>query len=331
MEQESMGLNMPSELDSEDQPEKPGVLKIVLPFITTGFIFWWLFRGIDFDGLTAAMAVINLPMAILAVAIYTLVFFFAEALSFGKAYKWFLTEEVSWKDIASLVVGKHLIATLFAPLAEVILPTYFLRTWGIRVLHSVSAFGFVIFCDTFCLNLVLTIALLISGSESLGAYWIYFILGSWIFQACMLTYFLTSFIRQRIPFFYNWAINYAYTKAKLKHYLTLYGIRSIIHIAMPVAVGIMLSAMDMHLSIPQLLLFVPVFVISAFLPISVGGYGGPQGAAMLLLVNVWHLTTPEQAIAFSLVWSTLFLITRTVGSAVFAWPMWNLIQQKKDI
>jgi len=68
---------------------------------------------------------------------------------------------------------------------------------------------------------------------------------------------------------------------------------------------------------------------SIFLPISAGGYGGPQGAAVLFLVQLWDLCSMEQALGFSLLWSTLFLIGRAMVSGIFLLPLWKMFQSIK--
>jgi hypothetical protein len=76
----------------------------------------------------------------------------------------------------------------------------------------------------------------------------------------------------------------------------------------------------------QLILLGTLVLSTAMLPLSVGGYGGPQGVAVLLLVEAWGVASREDALAFSLVWSTMFLVGRVVVGAALAVPLLRLVE-----
>ena len=109
----------------------------------------------------------------------------------------------------------------------------------------------------------------------------------------------------------------------------IYCVRVLTFTAMSLTVYYLLLQMDIKLTIAQALIFMPLFVASTFLPISAGGYGGPQGAAILFLVQLWEITTTEQALAFSIVWSTLFLLGRAVFGGLLVIPYWRLVHQSE--
>jgi hypothetical protein len=82
-----------------------------------------------------------------------------------------------------------------------------------------------------------------------------------------------------------------------------------------------------HLGAGQLALLGALLFSTAMLPLSVAGYGGPQGVAVLLLVEAWGVATREDALAFSLVWSTIFLVGRLIVGAALAVPLVRLLER----
>ena len=122
------------------------------------------------------------------------------------------------------------------------------------------------------------------------------------------------------------AVFFTFRQAEFKQYLFVYGVRLALIVGQVIAVQILLDTLNIHLKLWQLLIFVPFFYGSAMLPISAGGYGGPQGAAILFLVEMWNVTNTETALVFSLVWSTLFLFWRVVIGVTFLLPLWKRLQ-----
>jgi hypothetical protein len=51
-------------IPKEEAPEKPSIVKILVPFVATALIFWWIFRGINFDNLKQALSEARLGLAI---------------------------------------------------------------------------------------------------------------------------------------------------------------------------------------------------------------------------------------------------------------------------
>jgi uncharacterized membrane protein YbhN (UPF0104 family) len=83
-----------------------------------------------------------------------------------------------------------------------------------------------------------------------------------------------------------------------------------------VCVTVLLHGWGASPTIAQVLTFGPLFLVSGTLPISLGGYGGPQGIAVALLADAWGLLPAADALAFSLVWSTAVLLTQLVTGVV---------------
>ena len=68
---------------------------------------------------------------------------------------------------------------------------------------------------------------------------------------------------------------------------------------------------------------IPLVVLSLFLPIGVGGYGGPQLIAWFLFVKLGAAGTADQVVAYSLLWSAGFLAGRALIGLVFIRRFWS--------
>jgi len=310
--------------------EKPGILRIIAPFAGTALIFWWILGRIDFAGLEQALAEAELAVAIPVMALHSLVFFASDTVAFGYGYKWFLTPRVSWRDVAVLRGGIYLLQVVLAPLAEIVPPAYFLRKHNVRVLPTIGSEIYVLFCDGYCNSTLLMLGLLLGGGGAvLGMGWVYFLIFHFTLLALVFLYWRTP-LKDKLKFLYwhrDAAILTGFRQAGFRHFFALYGIRGVLAATNLLAGWALLDALHVHLPFHHLLLLVPVMMFSTFLPISAGGYGGPQGAAVLILVTIYGHTTTEIAVTFSLLWSTFFALGRATIGALLAYPAWNLLQK----
>lgn len=313
----------------QEAPDKPNIIKIVSPFVVTGLIFWWLYWSMDLVALQAALSKAHLGLAIGVMVVYCLIFTTVDVISFGLGYKWYLTNKVTWKDVMVIRCGMFLLQIALAPVAEVIPPAYFLRKWRVKVLHTIGSEMYVLFCDNYCNITLLTLGL-IFGGLILGMGWLYFVIFQWLLLAVTWLYWLTPLLDRLLPRLREAAMLHSFRKAPLRHYFAFYGVRLVLMLSNLVACWTLLDALDVRLPVTHLFLLAPVVMLSTFLPISAGGYGGPQGAAVLMLVTLWNHTTQEVAVAYSLLWSTLFAIGRGAIGAIFAWPVWNLLQERNN-
>ncbi len=332
MEEEATRVKDAEELALEE-PEKPGILRIIVPFVGTALIFWWILSRINFTGLTKALVEADLAVAISVMALHSLVFFASDTVAFGYAYKWFLTRKVPWKDVAILRGGMYLLQVALAPLAEIIPPAYFLRKHKVKVFPTLGSEMYVLFCDGYSNTTILILGLLLGGGGAvLGMGWVYFLIFHYTLLVLVFLYWRTP-LKDKVRFLYRLrdaAIMKGFREAGFRHFFAFYGIRGVLAITNVLAGWALLDALHVQLPFHHLLLLVPVMMFSTFLPISTGGYGGPQGAAVLILVTLYGHTTTEIAVAFSLLWSTFFALGRATIGAVLAYPVWNLVQEKPE-
>jgi len=83
---------------------------------------------------------------------------------------------------------------------------------------------------------------------------------------------------------------------------------------------IILKALGISAPFPLLFAAVPVMVNIAYWPVSAGGFGGPQLAAYFLLKGY---ASEDAVMAYSLVWSSLFFITRSLTGIPFLRPIYK--------
>lgn len=306
---------------------KPQRLRLLFPIALTGALLWWIGRSMDFGAVRGTLAQAPLgPLALVVVA-YFLVFFCVEMFSLGLGYRWFLTSRVPWRHVAIMRGGMCLLQVAAAPLAEVIPPTYFWRRWRVRVLHTLGSEAFVLFCDNYTNICMLTAGLILAGGAIHQGWWYYAGLW-WVLLPLCWGYWLTPVRDRLFPALQHKGPLIGFARARLRHYFMLFGIRSCLAAANLGLGWSLLAAFGVHLKIHHLLLLVPIMMTSTFLPVSAGGYGGPQGAALIVLVQWFGQTTPEVAIAFSLLWSTAFAVGRIGLGVAFAVPLWMLMQER---
>ena len=309
-----------------DLNKKPGIFQILLPVTVTGLIFWWIFSGIDVESLQVAM--VGLPWLELSLVLFVFcVFFFVmDVFSFGAGLKQVVEPKAPWKDIFLLRGGTIFSGVIFAPLGEVFAPYYFYRRWQRSVLRTVGTAVYVGLVDSSCLAIALASAFLFFDASSISPYWLLLLAGHASFLL------VVSFLFSRFGLSYipeslrNREFLFALVTAPATLTLRIFLVRFAVFISVCLTLYYLLILCDIHLSAAQALVFMPLFMGSVFLPISAGGYGGPQGAAVLFLVQGWALCTAEQALAFSLLWSTFFLIGRALVSGAFVLPLWRMLQ-----
>jgi hypothetical protein len=205
-------------------------------------------------------------------------------------------------------------------------PYYFYKKWNKGVLRTVGASFFVVLVDSTCGFLSLGVAFLFFDTSMLSQWWLLLLIG----HGALLAGFILAFSRWGLPlvpaFLKQREFFYALRKADYILTSKIFFFRIISFFGVCFTLYYLLKATGIELSVAQALLFIPLFMASVFLPISAGGYGGPQGAAVLFLVELWSLCTTEEALAFSLLWSTFFLVGRAVVSGVTILPLWRMLQ-----
>jgi hypothetical protein len=116
-----------------------------------------------------------------------------------------------------------------------------------------------------------------------------------------------------------------FSLARWNHYLRVWAVRMFLLCSSLASSYAALRAMGVDPPLPLALISIPLIVIANFLPIGVGGYGGPQLIAWFLIVSVGKTGTADQVIAFSFLWSTCFTIGRAIIGLIFIRGFWKRV------
>jgi hypothetical protein len=114
-----------------------------------------------------------------------------------------------------------------------------------------------------------------------------------------------------------------FSYARWHHYLRAYAARLMILLSALVSNYAALLAVGAEPELTLAMIGVPIVVLSVFLPVGVGGYGGPQLIAWFVFVKLGNAGTADQIIAYSLLWSTAFLVGRAIIGLVFMPGFWK--------
>lgn len=263
----------------------------------------------------------------LAVAGYTVAFCALDTAAFTLVYRGHLVADVPVRHVAAVVCGKQLLAVVFSPLTKVVATLYFHRRWRVPVLRTLGATEVLTVADT-----IVLVALLVGGAlfvDGMPAGTL--VLGSSlaVLPALLLLWAWLPAARGLLPRLRRTAFLSVLVRTSPAQMSAQLGLRFGVVVAMGVSWWLLLLSNDVALDLGRLLQFCSVFVVVTQLPISVAGYGGPQGACVLLFADVWELMSRVDAVALSLLWSTAYLVSRLVVGSLFAVPLLNLLREDR--
>ena len=293
------------------------IKRLFISIVITIGILWVISTKVDLNRLLTLLVEIDWAAAVLlmiAISIYTLV---ADVLSFGCIYQRYLAPFVNQLHLISLRGVSMFVVSTVPPLAPLV-PIGYFRKKGVKVSKVISAEVLVTLIDVFGGISVLSLALLFLSS-GFDQRWMVVV---WIWLFFVLSFSLLFRFRKHWRFsgLGRHGLLECFFCVKISHYFQVYTVRLSLLAAHLIVISNMLPLLSIELAFWQLLVFSPLFVSSAFLPISAGGYGGPQGVAVLLLVQFWHVTNIESAVAFSMLWSTFFLLGRLSVGGILTVP-----------
>ena len=288
---------------------------IIAGFVTT-LILVIIFNKVNFGDLLLVLDDKNwmwIILSLLGVSLFTL---FVDLASFGVAYKRYLAPTISYRRLLELRSIVLLVVATVPPMAIAVSFGYFYTRHHIPVKRVFGVELFVTSLDILAGVFVLTVGLLLYAgsipsvlSGALVSLWgvVVFL---FLWAALGKNQKLNTLQSQNSSF----EIFKIATASEYVHYflcrLALVGCHLIV-------VMTLLLLFDISLPFSHILIFSPLFVASAFLPISIGGFGGPQGLAVLLLVSIWDVASLETVLAMSLVWSSFYLLFRALVGMIF--------------
>lgn len=281
-----------------------------------------------------------LPFMIL----HILVFFLADVFSFGFAYRWFNAPDLRPREIMEVRGAPYVIQVGLAPLAEVLFPLYMWRVKRVPITETMSSNIWTMIMDFAAILTAVTPAVIYNlyfhtVIPAVGPAWL---AGCLIFWALLLgngVFWTTppgrrtaarigagkdkakTGIRETLGG--GLQLLRTFSLARWHHSLRCYLVRFVLLLSTLLSNYVALRALGMDPSLPLAMIGIPLVALSIFLPIGVGGYGGPQLVAWFLFVKMGDAGTADQVIAYSLLWSTGFLVGRALIGLIFIRGFWR--------
>lgn len=307
--------------------QKPGLVRQVIPWLAAAGILVYMFWKVDFALVWEKVADAHLSWILAAYLTYCAVYYLTDILSFFRSYNWF-NVKISLGETARLRFASYVVQAVNGALTEIMSVLYMFRAKGVPVLKSTSSAGFIYFNETVTLIAFLTycafflpaenrIVLAVAGVP----FWTLFqglMIAAWVLLPLWLAFWRTGFCN-RFPRLANAGVLTAFKQATLANYGEVFFYRAFNNLVSLGANVIILKAMGIEAPAALLFAVVPLMVNIAYWPVSVGGFGGPQLVADFLLKGY---ATREEILAYSLVWSALFFLTRTLTGVIFLKPVY---------
>jgi hypothetical protein len=320
----------PEALEGEAPPRIDvgrAVIRSAVALVIAGGICAWAARGISHAELREGIHGIPLWPLLASLGFFTVSFFTADVLGFGLSWRAHLAPEMEWKDVRALVCGKQVLALALPVLTKVVGPLYFWRRWKISPARALGASELVNTCDLTTVVLFTSVTLLVSDVE-LGTGLTVVVAAWWVLALAGGVWLWSPRLRNLWPRARSAALLQAFTTTTRAELAKLMALRVAHQLVLLTCVRALLAGMGATLSPSQLAAFGPLFIFSGALPISLAGFGGPQGLAVALLAYRWRLMAPGQAMAFSLVWSSGFLVLQTAVAVAHFPRMLTLLRAK---
>jgi hypothetical protein len=271
-----------------------------------------------------------------------------DTFTFGQAYSWF-SVKLTTREKMECRIAPYVVQPIFAPLAEVSFPLYLWRKKGVAPTHSVSSAFWTFVSDVAAQVTVLTVGVIYNLKTGLVAqindWWLAAVLVFWVVYFGNLI-FWHSPLQPRIAAWVERShktganqqgaqgvllkvaggatqLLRTFSIARWYHYLYVYSIRLSVVIGGLLCNYAALKALDINVPLSLAIIGLPIIYYSHFLPINVGGLGGPQALAILFLADIGHCASKEQVAAYSFLWSTAFLVGRVLFGLVFIRGFWR--------
>jgi hypothetical protein len=309
-------------------PTRETVRQLVVCVVAAALIGAWALRRTDLAAVGSAATGTDPLVLAAATAGFVTLFSVVDVAGFLLAYRRHLDPTVPWADVAVVVCGKQLPGLVNPLLTKTVAPTYFRRR-GVDVLSTIGASELVGLADTTAVIVFVTAAALATGMvlprsvQAMLALW-------WCGVAFQLARRWGPLARTRLGAGPPGRLFAAINRAGPAELGVQVALRVVLGIGTLAFVRVVLGDLGHGLAPAQLLAFGALLMFTTQLPISVGGFGGPQGVAVLLLSHTWHVASDEQAVAFSIVWSSLLLAGRFALSAPLAPALARRLQVRRE-
>jgi hypothetical protein len=311
-----------SEPEATAAPTKPSRYRQFAPWLFALVILGYMFWQVDFVTVLDTMRGAHGSWIVAAYLGYCAVYYLTDILSFHRSYNWFNTP-ITLGETARLRFASYAVQAVNGALTEIMSVLYMLRVKKVPALAAASSAGFIYFNETVTLIVFLTYCAfgLPEQNRIPGFFWTAFqgaMLAAWVAIPLWIG-FWRSGLKDRLPRLRDNGALVAFRKATLAQYGEVFGYRFGNNLVSLAANVVMLKAVGIEAPPALLFAVVPLMVNIAYWPISVGGFGGPQLVAHFLLQGY---ASEAEILAYSLIWSALFFLTRTLTGIAFLKPVY---------
>jgi len=303
----------------EEGVERPPLWRRVIPWAITVAILWWIFKDISFADFLNRLSGARLAWLLPALFGYTAVFAVLDIFSFGLSFRWFAAPSLTYREMTHVIWGCYLPLVIYAPIVGVIQIAYFVRHKGAPFTWFISAGAFVMLSDILMVNAVMTVAMILNilfhFAPELDSFWLLPMALPWLIAGLHFWYWFTDSKNKYLPRFRQHALLRSARLGELHHYLRIYAARLGLTLVGIVAHALALYSFGIEVPFPVVMVVAPLIIGGAFLPISGGGFGGPQLVALILLPYAGG----DEALlaAYSISFSACFTIGRALIGAIY--------------
>jgi uncharacterized membrane protein YbhN (UPF0104 family) len=315
-----------NEIKNEAPPVKPSLISQIIPWVIAVSILVFMFYKVDFKKVLEILSEARGSWIILAFMVYCIYYYATDILCFYRSYNWF-NADISLSETARLRLASYTVQAINGALTEIMSVLYMYKVKKVPVMKSTGTMSFIYFVEAYVLITFLTYCAFMLPEENRIAIegvpaWMIFqsaIFASWLFLPLWLTFWMTG-IKNQLPKVRDVGILVAFKSATTKNYLEVFFYRFSSNLVSLAANIVMLKAIGIEAPLPLLVATVPVMVNIAYMPVSAGGFGGPQLVAFYLLKGY---ASEDQVLAYSIVWSALFFLTRSLTGMWFIRPVYK--------
>ncbi|MEU9451476.1 hypothetical protein [Streptomyces sp. NPDC048277] len=301
-----------------------GTTPAVTATAATAALCWWALRGVDRAALAHAARGTDVTVVALVALGYTAAFSLLDVARFTLVYRRHLAPHVPVRDVTVIVCGKQLLGVFFPPLTKLIAPLYFRRRWQVGAIRTLGATEVLTVADGIVVVTCVGAGAAFGGGLPGGAVPVGSAIAT-VLAAFLLWMWLPA-ARRVLPRVRGSAFLSVIARTRPAEMAVQLLLRFGGVVAMCAAWQVLTLAVGADLGRERLAQFCAVFLLATQLPLSVGGYGGPQGVCVLLLTDTWHLLSRADAVALSLLWSSMYLLSRALLSSLFVIPMVRLLK-----
>ncbi len=302
-----------------DGVHRPALWRQIIPWLFTAVILWWIFKDINFEDFIAKLSHAQVHLLLPAMFGYTAVYAICDILSFGVCCRWFVSPDLTVREMINVRWGCYLFMVLYAPLMAVSNIAYFLRHKGAPATWTISGLGFAALNDMFVFNAVMTFVLILNTifkfAPELESFWLFPMVFPWLIAYVHFRYWFTDSKDRYGLRFSQHPIMRSARLGQTHHFLKIYLTRFTSILTGIIAHVIALRAFSIDVPLPVIAIVAPLIIGGAFLPISGGGFGGPQLVALILLPYVNGDKT--LLVAYSISFSVCFTLGRSIIGAIF--------------